>query len=123
LRLLLDEMYPSDIAALLRRNGHDAVSVHERRDLPSKPDPTIFAAAQAEQRAVLTNNVRDYTPIVTAAARDGVAHYGVILTSDRSLPRSRHLVGLYAEVLDELMSANPEDDALLDRIVWLTRPT
>jgi len=116
-------MYPRDIAELLRRAGHDAVSVHERQNLPSKPDPTIFATAQAEGRAVVTNNIRDYTVIVTAAARSGVAHHGLVLTSDRSLPRSRHAVGLYAEILDELMSANPEDDALLDRIVWLNRPT
>lgn len=122
MKLLLDEMYPPQIAELLRRAGHDAVSVHERPLLRSTPDPTIYAAAQTEARVVITNNARDYAVILRESAKSGASHHGVIFTSDRSLPRSRNDIGRYAEVLDDLMCAHPDDDALSNRVVWLKKP-
>lgn len=116
-------MYPPSFAEALRRQGHDVVSVHDRIDLRGKSDGVVFAAAQAEGRAVLTNNARDYMPLVAHLARSGQRHFSLVLTSDRSVPRRRDDTGGFVKALEPLLSANPEDDALLDRIVWLTRPT
>ncbi len=115
LRLLLDERYSPAIAEQLRARGHDVESVDDRDDLRSLKDPALFAAAHSERRAILTNNVRDFVPLVQTAAMQGDDHRGLLLTNDRSLPRSNRTFGT---LLDGLLSANPEDDALLNRTVW-----
>ena len=60
--LLLDEMYSPVVAEQLRARGHDAVSVHdpEYRYLEGAPDEEIFAAALAEERALVAENVPDF---------------------------------------------------------------
>lgn len=83
----------------------------------------IFEAMQVERRAILTNNARHFVPIARRAMEGRVAHHGLILTSDRALPHTRHNLGAYIELLDELMSANPDEDALLNQIRWLRKPT
>ena len=61
MKLLLDEMNSWRVAAELRQRGYDVVAVkRDRPGLESRTDPTILEAAAAEQRAVITNNVRDY---------------------------------------------------------------
>ena len=89
MRLLLDEMYTPAIAEGLRDRGHDVISVHERPDLVAAPDSAIFAAAQAEERAIVTNNVRDFMPLAHEALQTRSIFYGLVLTSDRSLPREQ----------------------------------
>ena len=119
LRLLLDEHYTPVIAQQLRERGHDVVSVLERDDLRSASDVELFAAAREERRALLTNNVIDFMPLVHQAAQEGTSHFGVLFTSDRSLPRTLATVGDYVRVLDELLTANRAEDALLDEVRWL----
>lgn len=116
-------MYPPSFAAALRGRGHDAVSVHDRIELKGKTDPIVFAAAQSDGRAVVTNNARDYVPLVAQSAKSLERHCGLVLTSDRSVRRRRDDVAGFVELLGALMLTNLGDDALLDRIVWLTRPT
>src|SRR6476646_9414191 len=59
LRLLLDEMYPASLAEQLRLRGHDVSAVTERPELRSLPDADVFAVAQQEGRAVMTENIAD----------------------------------------------------------------
>ncbi len=68
---------------------------------------------------MLTNNVRDFVPLVQQAAAQGDDHHGLLLTNDRSLPRSNTTIGRFVTLLDALLSANPEADAFLNRTVWL----
>lgn len=72
MRLLLDEMYAPVIAAELRARGHDVVSVHEADPvLSGAPDDEVLKAAGPGERALVTENVRDYRPLETAVLADG----------------------------------------------------
>lgn len=119
MRLLLDEMYSPKLAERLRELGHDVVSAKERDDLSAQADALLFEAMRGERRTILTNNARDFMPLVSDAARTGSHHSGVLFTSDRSLPRRRDDIQTYVELLDRLLRAHPDEDALLDDIRWL----
>jgi hypothetical protein len=119
LKLLLDEMYSPKIAERLRELGHDAFSAQERDDLRSLPDSDLFVAMGAEKRTIVTNNVRDFMPLVSDAMRTGSEHYGILFTSDKSLPRRRDDIQTYVELLDRLLRAQPGEDALLGGVRWL----
>jgi hypothetical protein len=114
LRLLLDELYSKEIAEQLRERGHDVLAVSEVPDLVSVSDEDLIDRAAKEGRAILTNNAGDFVPPIERSD-----HYGLVLTSDRSLPRSRNTIGLFVRLIDEFMSARPDDDALVGRIHWL----
>lgn len=119
MKLLLDEHFPPDIAKRLRERDHDVIAVCERPDLISAEDETLLALSAAEQRALLTNNVRDFIPIATPWAGDGRTHQGLLLVSDRTLRRSRNTIGAYVKAIDRLLRDHPADDALRDHIRWL----
>lgn len=69
-------MWTPDIAVQLRRRGHNVVAVAERPDLRGQPDALIFAAAQSEERAVVTENVADYRRALRSRPRDHVFLHG-----------------------------------------------
>jgi hypothetical protein len=103
LRLLLDEMYPPSIAEGLRARGHDAVVIVERHELRNLADPEVFAAAQSERRAVVTENVADYVPIANDHDARGRAHHGLVLVHPARYPRGRaRTIGAMVTALDEL---------------------
>jgi len=118
LKLLLDEHYSSRIAEQLRARGHDVVAATERIEFSGLPDHALFQAAQAEQRALLTENWAHFQRGLT-----GEAHYGVIFTAERHLPRGRGTIGLYVRILDDFLTRHPAEDALRDQWMWLKRPT
>jgi Domain of unknown function (DUF5615) len=118
-RLLLDEHYSPNIADELRNRGHDVVSAAERDDLRGLSDVELLTRATAERRALVTENVSDFMPLVRAAVAAGERHFGIVFTSQRSLPRALGTVGLYVERLDEVLQARPADDALADQVLWL----
>ena len=116
MRLLLDEMISWRIAKELREKGHGVVAVkRDRPELEQRLDPTVLAAAAAERRAVVTNNVRDYKPAHERALADGLTHYGVIYTYDDTLPRNRAAIPRWVATLGELLESQPAEDALLNR--------
>jgi len=87
LKLLLDAMFAPEIARQLRQRGHDVVAAKEQARLAYRSDPELFAAAQAEQRALVTENVEDFIDIDRRYRHQGRAHYGLVLTSGRRIPR------------------------------------
>lgn len=119
MKLLLDEQFPSDIAKRLRERDHDVIAVCERPDLISAEDETLLALSTVEQRALLTNNVRDFVPIATRWAGEGRSHYGLLLVSDRTLQRSRNTIGAYVKAIDRLLREHPAEDSLRNQIRWL----
>jgi predicted nuclease of predicted toxin-antitoxin system len=80
-------MYPRLIARELRARGHDAVSVHDE-PVRGAVDEAVLEYAHSEQRAVVTENVRDFRPLADALLRSGRTHSGLILTTDKRWPRS-----------------------------------
>jgi hypothetical protein len=119
LKLLLDEMYPSSIAGGLRARGHDAVAVVERPELRNLSDPDLFAAAQSELRAVVTENVADYVRIADDHDARGEGHHGLVLAHPGKYPRgNRRTVGAMVTALDALAQRFPSDEPTSLR-TWL----
>jgi hypothetical protein len=119
LRLLLDEHYSARIAERLRDKEHDVVAATERPELVGLPDLELLRRMASERRAILTNNVQDFVPLLRGEAA-GLDHYGLLFASDRSLPRSRGSIGLGVRVLDKLLTAHPAEDALRNQVRWLS---
>ena len=116
MKLLLDEMISWRIAAELRNRGHDVVAVkRDRPALESRLDPTVLAAAAAEQRAVVTNNVRDYRAAHERMRARREDHYGIIYTHDDTLPRHKAAFPLWVSTLEEFLEAHPAEKTLLNR--------
>lgn len=116
--LLIDHHYAAAIATQLRALGHD-VALAAERGWQAEGDQTLLEHSSAERRALLTNNVADFAVIAVRWAAVGRQHYGLVFTSDRSLPRSRDTIGVYVGLLDALLRAHPGESALLDQVTWL----
>ena len=98
MKLLLDEMFPSDAARQLQeRFGHDAVHVDDL-GLRGADDEQVAEEARSEGRAVVTDNVADY-----AAERDLV----LVCVLKRNLPAGGAQARTLAKVLDRLIRDNP----------------
>jgi hypothetical protein len=96
---LIDEMFSSAAAALLRdKYGHDAIHVAEV-GLNATADTLVAAAARAESRAVVTENVADY-----AAERDVI----LVFVLKRKLPAGGAQAPALAKVLDAWARAHPD---------------
>jgi predicted nuclease of predicted toxin-antitoxin system len=106
-RLLLDEMFSPGIAADLSELGHDVIAVADRPDLCSKSDEEVFAWASAEKRWLLTENVKDFRPIMLRALQAGPSDCGLLFTSARAFPRSRKNPGPLIRTLDAWLKAGP----------------
>ena len=119
MRLALDHHYSPTIAVLLRERGHDAVAAVER-GWQAEDDEALLGLCSADERALLTNNVADFTVLARRWQAQGRAHAGLVFTSDASMPRVRGTIGVYVEALDVLLAAHPARDALADRVWWLT---
>jgi hypothetical protein len=121
LRLLLDEMYSPALAVELRARGHDVVSVHDPGHglVVGASDADVLAAAQREERALVTENIRDYRPLEIGVLADGSHHAGLVYTSNRQFPRGDPAtLGRLVRALDALLREGPD---LRDRSIFLTR--
>jgi predicted nuclease of predicted toxin-antitoxin system len=105
--LLLDEMFSPAVAAELRALGHDVIAVADRPDLRSKSDEEVFAWANGEKRWLLTENVKDFRPIMLRALQAGPPGCGLLFTSSRVFPRSRKNPGPLIRALHAWLTAGP----------------
>lgn len=111
MRLLLDEMYSMAIAEGLRRRRVDAVAVTERPELRNISDADLFAAAQQEQRAMVTENIRDFAPIANDYDARGLAHHGLVLVHPGTYPRgSSRTIGAMVSALATLVREMRESE-------------
>lgn len=119
LKLLLDEHFSPHIARQLRSRGHDVVAVTERAELLSVSDRELLALMRAEGRVMVTNNAVDYVSLFGEAIASGVGTFGILLTHDRSLPRTKGGIGLLVGSLEKKLLELTADDALRNQILWL----
>jgi hypothetical protein len=87
--LLLDEHYSESIAQALRATGHDVMAVVARPELRGAPDAEIFRWASAEGSRVVTENIRDYRPLLQRAIAAGETPAALLLVPPRRFPRGR----------------------------------
>ena len=122
MRLLLDELYSPRIAKELRSRGHDVTAAAEIEPLRCRPDDVVFEWASRESRAVVTENVGDFTRHHHGCLRRGDHHFGLVLSSHKSMPRLRGVIGPFVRALDALLVSMPDTNALRDGISWLSLP-
>ena len=79
MKALLDEQLSRQIAVLLRQVGLDVEAVADRPDLAGRSDMVIFEVACREDRAVITNNIKDFRPLAAQWLAQGRVHGGLIL--------------------------------------------
>jgi Domain of unknown function (DUF5615) len=115
-KALLDEQLSHQIAQLLRERGLDVMAVTERSELQEASDREVFEVAAREQRAVVTNNIKDFRPIAAERIAGGHGHAGLILLP-ASHSRSRDATGVLADAIDALMRAHP--DGIPDGEHWI----
>jgi hypothetical protein len=100
-------MFSPAVAAELRALGHDVIAVADRPDLRSKSDEEVFAWANGEKRWLLTENVKDFRPIMLRALQAGSPDCGLLFTSSRVFPRSRKNPGPLIGALHAWLTAEP----------------
>jgi hypothetical protein len=76
-RLYADEQFPRPVVEYLRKLGHDVLTVQEAGNA-SDSDPDVFAFAITHNRAVLTQNRRDFVRL----HRSQPDHPGMVICSD-----------------------------------------
>lgn len=111
MKLLLDEMYAPTIAEQLRARDHDASSVHdsEHQALEGEPDEEVWAAAIADERVLVTENVQDFRRIEADALARAQPVARLIFTTNRQFPRGDPAtLGRLVTALDALLAAEPD---------------
>jgi uncharacterized protein DUF5615 len=115
-KLLLDEMYASKLAQLLRDRGIDAATVAEL-GLAGRSDADVFAAATFEGYVILTENVSDFARLSSEHVAAGQHHSGVLIALSSRF--SRRPAGYTAiAIAVAAVAANQLDD----RLVYLELP-
>jgi predicted nuclease of predicted toxin-antitoxin system len=114
LKLLLDEMYSATLAEALRAAGIDASTVIEL-GLAGRSDIDVFAAAAEQTRAILTENVGDFTHISAQHLTAGQHHPGVLIALSSRF--SRRYAGI-GPLVNAILAVSAQQ--LNDRVVYLT---
>jgi predicted nuclease of predicted toxin-antitoxin system len=103
--LLLDEMLSADIAIQLRERGYDAIAVVEVAGLISSSDEDLLLEATAQQRCLVTANVRDFAAISAQWNRLGRVHAGIVHVVSVAFPQNRSYIGALVTALDAAATA------------------
>jgi predicted nuclease of predicted toxin-antitoxin system len=119
-KLLLDEHFSPEIARQLRAHGHDVIAVKEHPELIGRSDRVHFASMPKQRRAIVTQDLGDFRPLLAEAMRSGAKTYGLVCVPAR-VSLSRQAVGQVVEALDHLLQQHPGDTDLIDRggEIWL----
>lgn len=86
-RLLLDEHYSAQIAERLRAGGYDVVAVVDTASLRAQGDPELYRWAARERRRIVTENIKDFRPLLVQAYTTGGPVAPLLLVSPRRFPR------------------------------------
>jgi hypothetical protein len=118
--LALDEMFSPAIAVALRDLGHDVIAVAERPELRAITDDAVFAWAAGQRRWLVTENVKDFRPILLQALQAGTPILGLVFTASRAFPRSRKNPGPLIQALYAWLLSGPPEPPLTED--WLLSP-
>ena len=88
MRLLLDEMHAPAIADALTEAGFDVVATAADPSLRGSSDADLLDHAAATGRALVTENVGDFSMLAAARAVDGEPHAGLIFTNPTRFNRA-----------------------------------
>lgn len=119
MRLLLDEHFSFRIAEQLRGRGFDVVAVVERHELRQLSDEDLLRWSHANERAIVTENVREFLPIHGRFLVQGEPHGGIVLTSPSKFPRNNDGVGRLVKALARLLESRAGKSDLRSDVFWL----
>lgn len=113
--LLLDEHYSDAIAVALRERGHDVTSVVADAGLRSASDADLFRWAADAGRRIVTENIKDFRPLLAVALAAGGPLAPLLLVPPRRFPRGRGRAALIAALSSwlERSGQRPVEDWLL----------
>jgi predicted nuclease of predicted toxin-antitoxin system len=118
-KLLFDEMLTPTMARELAARGHDVIAVAGNPAHEALSDPDVLALARTENRAVVTNNIRDFRPLhAEAITAGGPGHYGIIFMPS-SYRRTKADTGRTIAALAAKLLELPDTDDLADAEAWL----
>ena len=117
MKALLDEQLSRQIAVLLRQVGLDVEAVADRPDLAGRSDMVIFEVACREDRAVITNNIKDFRPLAAQWLAQGRVHGGLILLPS-ARTRTRAATTMLADRIASILRDNP--DGLTSSERWIS---
>ena len=114
MRLLLDEMWTPTIALELRKRDFDVVAISEPAHMgryAGISDDRVFAQAQEDRRAIVTDNIADYELARREWESRGQLHHGLIYALNPPFNRHRgervigQMVGALAHFLSSPVAA------------------
>jgi hypothetical protein len=105
-KLLLDGMHAPSVADTLTGDNHDVVAIAAVPGLRGLADRDLLERAAAADRALVTENVADYSPLPTQWATEGRTHAGLIFTNPKRFDRASlsypgNLIAALRRVLDD----------------------
>lgn len=118
MRLFLDAHVSGRvIAGALRERGHDVRAAGEEPQLDAWEDESLLELAAAEQRIMITFNVRDFPRIAVEWAAAGKHHSGCLIV----VGIDHGEFGLLLRVIETALAARPDQAAWEDYTAWGTR--
>ncbi|MCL2781894.1 MAG: DUF5615 family PIN-like protein [Actinomycetia bacterium] len=117
--LLLDEHFADAIAERLRAEGHDVIALVTDPTLRAEPDSEVFRRAALAGRLLVTENIKDFRPLLLRAyERDEPIAQLLLVPAKRSQPGGRRtptmVRALRAWLTSPEAGARPDED-------WLTQ--
>jgi hypothetical protein len=109
--LLLDELFAPALAEALRAEGFDVLAVAGHPVLATAPDHHVARWAREADRRLVTENVRDFAPLL----RQDDPPLRVLFTSSPRFPRSRRNPAPLRNALHAWLSAetpHPDEEWL-----------
>jgi hypothetical protein len=126
-RVLLDEMWSPAIATQLRQRDHDVVAITEpvsASRYAGIPDDEVFAKAQEDGRAIVTDNVPDYETARANWESRGQPHHGVVYALNPPFNRNRGdvVIGQMVRALDHFLASDEAKAEPFNRVHYLRLP-
>ena len=87
MKLILDAHHSRHAAEQLRTAGHDVIAAADDPVLAMLTDEELLTWSTKEERAIVTENARDFDRIARARAAAAHHHGGIIFTSPRRFHR------------------------------------
>lgn len=103
----------------MRDRDHNVLAIAERADMRSMTDADVFAWVIAAPCWLLTENVKDFRPLLLLALQAGTPEgFGLLFTSSRTFPRSRANPAPLIDAIHQWLSTGPPTPPIVED--WLT---
>jgi predicted nuclease of predicted toxin-antitoxin system len=115
--LLLDEMFPPQLADLLIARGIDCLAIAGGDSFRGADDMTVLELAVEQGRVLMTKNAADFEKIRRQRIAESRPNPALIYVSDARFPRDRRGVGRVADAVQHALAERLID--LHGGVLWL----